>query len=136
MLSDQEVIAIVRRHIESKFPKTCLVCGRCYVSLADYLIGTTHLGDPISADDPFKPHLNSAAGAISYAKCSCGTTLAITSAGIDLWTMSRLMQWAAITMVRRSMSMNEVLRDLRSRIDAEVLREHHARLASAATGVD
>jgi len=133
MLSDRQVITIVRRHIESKFPKTCVACGRRYDSLADYLVRTRHLGDPVSADEPFdQVHQTNASAAISYASCPCGATLAITSSGFDFLTMSRLMHWAAALMARRKMSMREVLRDLRSRIDEEVLREHHARQVGSA----
>jgi hypothetical protein len=137
MLSDRQVIATVRQHLESKFPKTCPVCGRRYVSLADYLVRTTHLGDPVSADDPFEQvHQTSTAGAISYANCVCGSTLAMSSRGLDFWTMSQLMHWAARRMTLRGMSMKEVLRDLRSRIDEEVRREHDARRVGSTSPVD
>jgi hypothetical protein len=127
MLSDQEVISIVRRHIESKFPKDCATCGRRYDSLANYLLETTHLGDPVAGDDPFRGTRPSRlVGAISYASCSCGSTLAISSSGLDLMTMWRLLQWAGANMSRRGVSMGELLRDVRRRIDEEVLSEFRA----------
>jgi hypothetical protein len=126
MLSDQEVIAILRRHLESKFPKDCLRCGRRYDSLASYLRGTTHVGDPISGDNPFRmTEPAKLIGTISYANCVCGSTLAITSAGLNLFIMWRLMRWAGANMSRRGISMGELLSDLRARIDEEVLREHY-----------
>jgi hypothetical protein len=125
MLSDQEVIAIIRRHLESKFPKDCLRCGRRYDSLVDYLLGTTHLGDPISGDDARRiPEPTKLIGTISYANCVCGSTLAMSSAGINPFIMWRLVRWAGTNMIRRGMSMGEVLSDLRSRIDEQVLREY------------
>jgi hypothetical protein len=127
MLSDQDVIGIVRRHIESKFPKDCSRCGRRYDSLADYLLTTTHVGHPVSGDNPHKnTEPTRLIGTISFANCPCGNTLAISSSGIDLFTMCRLLRWAGSNMSRRGMSMGELLTDLRSRIDEEVLREHHA----------
>ena len=126
MLSDQEVISIVRRHIESKFPKDCPRCGRRYDSLAAYLLGTTHVGPPISGDYPERATEPARLiGTISYANCSCGTTLAISSAGLDVLTMWRLLQWAGASVARRRISMGELLSELRTRIDEEVLREHH-----------
>jgi hypothetical protein len=127
ILSDEEVIGIVRGHIESKFPKECARCRRRYDSLANYLLETTHLGDPVTGDDPFKGTPPSRlVGTISYANCSCGSTLAISSSGLDLVTMWRLLRWAGASMSRRGVSMAEVLRDLRCRIDEEVLREFRA----------
>jgi hypothetical protein len=64
-------------------------------------------------------------GTISYANCVCGSTLAITSAGLNLFIMWRLMRWAGANMSRRGISMGELLSDLRARIDEEVLREHY-----------
>lgn len=133
MLSDEEVIEIVRRHLESKFPKECARCRRRYDSLASYLLGTTHVGSPVSADDPFKAiQPAKLVGVISYANCPCGSTLAVTSAGMTLATMWRLLRWAGASMSRRHMSMGEVLSDLRRRIDEQVLREHAAQNPGAA----
>jgi len=127
MLSDQEVIGIVRRHLESKFPRTCSRCGRWYDSLADYLLGTTYVGDPWSADDPAATaHTARLVGTISYANCRCGTTLTLSSAGLDQVTMGRLLHWAGASMARRGLTMGALLSDLRRRIDEEVLCEHEA----------
>jgi len=134
MLSRDEVVGIVRRHLESKFPKTCLVCGRQYMSLADYLLRTKHLGHPVSGDNPLS-RIDPARliGTISYATCPCGSTLAINSVGIDLPTMLKLLQWAAVHMVRDGMTVGELLNELRGWIDDEVLREHFARESAAET---
>ena len=123
MLSDEEVVAIVRKHVESKFPKRCATCGREYASLADYLLRTRHLGNPLTPDDPLTATADRLVGAISYADCSCGTTLAIASSGLDLLTMWRLLQWAGASTSRRGISMGELLADIRRRIDEQVLGE-------------
>ena len=128
MLSDQDVVRTVRAHLESKFPKDCQSCGRRYTCLADYLLRTTHVGHPVSIDDP--NHQNESRplfGAISYADCRCGSTMSLSSKGLDRMTMWRLLQWAALSMARRGMSIGEILSDLRRRIDAEVLDEYAAR---------
>ena len=49
-MTENEVVEIVRSYIESQFPKKCPSCGRRYRSLKEYLLETTHLGDPISYD--------------------------------------------------------------------------------------
>ena len=122
MLSDEEVVAIVRDHIESKFPKLCANCGRQYGSLPDYLRRTTHLGNPLNVDDPATASTERLVGAISYANCPCGSTLAISSAGLDVLTMWALLQWAGASASRRGISVGELLADLRRRIDEEVLQ--------------
>jgi hypothetical protein len=127
MLTDEQVVTIVRKHIEAQFPKHCSCCGHVYETLADYLIGTTHLGEPMSADDPFEAiEPRRLIGTISFANCSCGTTLAISSRGLDVLTMWRLLQWAGASIARRHIPLSELLAELRSRIDDEVLREHDA----------
>jgi hypothetical protein len=127
VLSDEDVVAIVRSHLESKFPRRCSRCGRRFDSLASYLRGTTHLGHPVSADDPLTSTESSRLiGTISYANCSCGTTLTLSSAGLDFLTMWRLLQWAGASISRRGISMGELLTGLRGRIDEEVLRDADA----------
>jgi hypothetical protein len=57
----------------------------------------------------------------------CGNTLTIGSEGIPKAQLVELIQWAKADSHRRSIGMNEVLRQLRDRIDEEVLRdEEHA----------
>jgi len=123
MLSDEEVVAIVRNHVESKCPKLCANCGRQYDSLADYLRRTIHLGNPVSADNPLTASPEFLLGAIAYANCPCGSTLAISSSGLDLLTKWALLQWAGASASRRRISMGELLADLRRRIDEQVLNE-------------
>jgi len=53
----------------------------------------------------------------------CGNTLTIGSEGIPKAQLVELIQWARADSHRRSIGMNEVLRQLRDRIDEEVLRD-------------
>jgi hypothetical protein len=121
-MSEDEVVKIVRSFIEGQFPRSCMVCGREYVSLADYLRNTDHLGSPISYDAemgdwrPDKP-----VGTVSLANCSCGNTLAITSHGMKRWTMWRLLLWAKMESMERGTTLRELLADLRHKIDRSVL---------------
>jgi hypothetical protein len=123
-VNDAEAIRLTRAHIESFFPKTCPMCHRRFAALADYLQEVSHLGSPVSydaeADDwyPWQP-----IGTMSLANCSCGTTLAIDTAGMSLWTMWRLMRWARAETKARGVSVRELLAWVRSEIDAQVLRE-------------
>ena len=124
ILSEEDVIELLTRFICAKFPKCCPCCDRRYRSLAEYLLNTTHLGKPISYDaeigdwKPAQP-----AGTISLATCPCGTTLSISTTGMDRRTMWQLLLWARVESLKRGMSTSELLAYLRQEIDERVLRE-------------
>ena len=100
------------------------MCEHRFLTLKDYLEYTTHLGKPVSYDaekgdwQPREP-----LGTISYANCRCGTTLTISSHGMGLLTMWRLLLWARIQSWRRKISVRDLLDDIRTKIDRQVLRE-------------
>jgi hypothetical protein len=123
-MTEKQVIKIIRTHIDRQFPKDCLTCGRHFSSLKEYLQNTTHVGNPHSADadlenwQPKRP-----AGTISLADCLCGNTLAISSHGMSLVTMWRLLGWARKESSRREISVDELLSYLRQKIDKQVLEQ-------------
>jgi hypothetical protein len=123
-MKELEVIAIVRKHVEQKFPMTCSTCGHRFASLKEYLEYTTHLGNPISYDAesgnwrPWEP-----VGTLSFANCRCGTTLSLSSHGMGLFTLWRLLRWAREESSCRGISVGELLEDLRKKIDHEVLKD-------------
>lgn len=121
-MTEDEVVEIVRRHVERKFPMACTACGHPFASLKEYLEYTKHLGNPVSYDAeagnwrPWRP-----LGTLSYANCRCGTTLSISSHGMGLLTLWRLLQWARTQSSSRGISMGELLQGIRTRIDRQVL---------------
>jgi hypothetical protein len=120
-MTEDDVVHIVRSYIEGLFPRVCPNCGRRFVSLRDYLETTTHLASPVLYDNitdgvPEKPF-----GPLSLASCPCGTTLGIGSRGIPTVQMIELLIWARIESRRRSISVRELLRHIRDRIDRQVL---------------
>jgi hypothetical protein len=123
-MTEDEVIAVMRRHLENKFPKKCPVCARTYADLKDYLLHTTHLGRPLSYDAelgiyrPAKP-----LGTMSMANCSCGTTLSISSEGMSLMTMWKLMRWLRRETKRRRQTASVILEELRNSIDRATLSD-------------
>ncbi|MDP6526493.1 MAG: hypothetical protein QGH15_19955 [Kiritimatiellia bacterium] len=127
-MEENDVIEIVKEFIATKFPKECECCGRRYDSFADFLHNTFHLGKPMSYDaesgdwQPVEP-----LGTLSMATCSCGTTLAISSSGMNVKTLWRLMKWAKTETEERGISPGELLNTLRSRTDESVLRDEATR---------
>jgi hypothetical protein len=126
-MTEDEAVAIVRRHVESHFPKTCNLCGRRFETLLEYLQNTRHVGNPVSYDagsadmTPAEP-----IGTYSVARCSCGTALAVGSDGISLPTMWRLMWWARGEAKRLAITMPALLARIRDRIDRQVFAEAEA----------
>jgi hypothetical protein len=124
-MTADEAVRLTRQHVERHFPKQCAKCGFKFKSLADYLRQTTHVGDPISYDEeaghlrPLKPM-----GTSSFANCRCGTTLVITSEGMNLLTLWRLMYWARTEAKRRGMTWRQVVAWVRGEVDRQVLAEN------------
>ena len=101
-MNKDQAIKIIRKYIESQFPRSCYNCGQTYQNLFEYLIKTKHLGDPIAYDeDELKVDQQNPTGVASYANCACGSTLAITTQSMHLVTYWRLIFWAKIIKVSR-----------------------------------
>ena len=123
-MNEHDVVAVVRAHIERKFPRMCSKCGRTFLSLKEYLQGTTHVGNPISYDAELKKWRPcNPVGTLSFANCRCGTTLAVSSDGMGLMVMWRLLRWARKESARRNISVGELLDGVRQKIDRQVLGE-------------
>jgi hypothetical protein len=124
-METREEVRLTREHIEAQFPKACTACGRRFETLADYLRATRHAGLPVSYDadvgewTPAEP-----IGVFALANCPCGTTLAITSRGMSLFTMWRLMLWARAESHCRGIGIRQLLGEVRSEIDRQVLAEY------------
>jgi hypothetical protein len=90
--------------------------------VVEILRNTTHTGKPVSYDadmgdwKPLRP-----VGTLSYANGPCGTTLAISTKGMKLVTMWRLMGWARKEIRNRNTDVEELLTQLRQKIDKKVL---------------
>jgi hypothetical protein len=123
-MQEHDVIKVMLDYISKQFPKKCSCCGRLYASLAEYLRSTTHVGKPVSLDADFGDWQPAQPiGVISCANCSCGSTMAITSDGMGIITLLRLMNWARRETKRRGVGMSDLLADLRTKIDKIALQE-------------
>jgi hypothetical protein len=120
-MNENDVVRIVRSYIEGLFPRVCPNCGRRFASLRDYLQTTTHLASPILYDDLSEGVPDKPLGPMSLANCMCGTTLTISSSGIPIAQMIALLIWARAESSRRSITVRELLRHIRDRIDRQVL---------------
>ena len=122
-VTEDEVVQVVRSYIEGLFPKTCSKCGRRFDSLLEYLNGTTHLGSPYLHDASAERDNANPLGPIAHATCLCGNTLTIGSEGLPKPLLTELIAWARADSQQRSITITELLRHLRDRIDIEVLND-------------
>ena len=123
-MTEDQVINIIRTNVEQQFPKNCNTCGRRFSSLKEYLQNTVHVGNPHSYDaeiENWRPH--NPLGTFSFSNCKCGNTLVLGSSRMSAVTMWRLLWWARKEKSQRKISVNELLNDLRIKIDNQALSE-------------
>jgi hypothetical protein len=123
-MTEADVIRAMREHLEGLFPRTCPNCQRRFATLREYLQVTTHQGPPIPYDaqadnwQPIKP-----LGTVTLSNCPCGSTLALSSNGMPLPRLWRLLNWARTETQRRNLSPQALLAYLRDEICKQVLAE-------------
>lgn len=123
-MNEDKVIEIIKKYLETQFPKTCQNCGTVFPSYADYIQNATILGDTISYDvdrgiwQPKKPM-----GTFALRNCKCGSTLALTSKNMNRLALLRLMMWVRIEATKRRVTVTELFRHLRSEIVRRALDE-------------
>jgi hypothetical protein len=121
-MTEADVTARMRAHLEKQFPKVCPNCKRRFESLREFLQIAKPAGPamPYDADvgdwAPMRP-----IGLATYHNCPCGSTLAVTSEGMPLRELWTLLNWARIETKKRGMSPRELLNHLREEISREVL---------------
>ena len=123
MVTKREVIEIVRRHIDAHFPRVCSCCGRPFSDFVEFVRVMRSVGDPVSGDaelGDFKPI--DPIGTYALANCPCGTTLCLSSEGMERATMWRLLHYARAETERRKISCRQLLREIRQTIVAQVQR--------------
>ena len=121
-MTEDDVAHAIREQLERLFPKTCTTCGRAYANLREYIRDTEPLGAPVSYDadardwNPANP-----LGAMVMANCACGSTLALTSTGMDLERLHAVMAWLRAETQAHGVRPSEILARLRERVRQEVL---------------
>ena len=120
-MTEAEATAIVLRHFESLFPKRCAVCGREFASLRHYIEVTSPVGHPRSYDADFGDWDTTAPlGSLALANCPCGSTLAVSTDGMDAAMHGELLQWLKAETERQGRSPSEILDRMRATIRAQV----------------
>ena len=122
MLTEAEVIRIMREHLEGQFPRTCSVCHRRFATLRDYAVTTQPVGIPICFDAEVENwHPVSSTGAMTYNQCPCGNIMALNSNGMPLALYKSLLGWARQKMENQNVTHRQLLIELREKMIQEVL---------------
>jgi hypothetical protein len=123
-MTDAEALQAVRRHFESLFPKTCSACGRRFATLREYILITKRIGPAMSWDAELGDWKTAAPlGSVALANCSCGSTLSLTTEGMELSERQALLSWVKSATQQRGASPSEVLEQLRDDVRKEILSE-------------
>ena len=121
-LNENQAIKKIQTLLESQFPKTCFNCRLTYNSLTEFVELTEYLGDPIVYDvEVLQPTDKIHIGSATFANCTCGSTLSLTSQGIDPTLYEELLTWATRESFRRGMPMSHFLAYIRNEIIQKLL---------------
>ena len=94
-----------------------------FETFRDFLLATTPVGSVFSYDaemGDWNPADPAESGAC--VNCACGNTMALTSAGMSLFRLWSLMNWARIESKKRNQTLTQLLNHLRKTIDQQVLK--------------
>lgn len=123
-MTDAEAVRTMREHFEGLFPKTCPKCGMQYATVRDYALSIRPVGPAISYDAelgdwaPTKP-----LGTFAIGNCSCGTTLALTTAGLPLPKLHAVLHWVKSETERRGVTPGQLIEWVRDEIRQQVLAD-------------
>jgi hypothetical protein len=117
----EESVRVIRSHVESKFPKRCTLCGQVFETLFDYVQGTRPVGQPVSYDAAFDDWTPvEPIGTYTIVVCSCGTSLAIDSSGMNVLMLWRLMKFARNETRRTGETVSALLERIRVEVHRQV----------------
>ena len=123
-LTDEQMVRLNYDHYASLFPKTCSSCGRTFATLRDYILNTRPVGATISYDAELGEwKTTEPLGAAAMANCPCGSTMALTTAGIPLAIIHDMLEWIRIETERRGVTTEAILAWVRTEVRNIALAE-------------
>ncbi len=123
-MTETDVIRIMRKHLERLFPKVCPNCDRCFATLRDYILVTKRIGPMMSYDAELgRWDTSQLMGTLALANCPCGTTVSLSTKGMELSTRKLLLDWIRCETQQRRLSSQELLEYLRDETRKQVLAE-------------
>lgn len=122
MAMDDEVVLILTEHVKRQFPKSCSACGVVYATARGFVGTVEHVGMPVSYDAevgnwrPSRP-----IGAVGLSNCPCGNTIGITSRGMRLRDLWKLLAWLRRESRRTGDPVSLLFTRLRRRVDERIM---------------
>jgi hypothetical protein len=122
IMTDAEIVSMLREFFEGLFPKVCASCGRHFATLRDYIVATQRLWPSVHYDIELGDYkaLNPIGG-LAMANCLCGTTMALSSDGMPLPRAQAILEWIRTETGRRGSKPTEILDYLRDEVRKQVL---------------
>src|SRR5208283_4067685 len=104
-MTEDDVIRIMRKHLEGLFPKVCPNCDRYFATLREYILVTKRLGPMMSYDAELgRWESSQLIGTLALANCPCGNTLSLSTEDMQLSTRQLLLDWIRSETQQRRLS--------------------------------
>ncbi len=135
VMTEGDIIQMLREFYEGLFPKTCVNCGRVFATLPEYVLASQRLWPSLNYDMELgnynSPH---PIGGLAMANCPCGTTLALSTKTMALARAHMIVAWIKAEMERRCMKQAELSDYLRDEVRKQILVEPTRGTATALRG--
>jgi len=123
-MTEDEFIQLNYEHYSSLFPRRCSGCARLFVSLREYIQSTRPVGATISYDAELGDwQTERPLGAAALANCPCGSTVGLTTEGIPLEVIQRMLEWIKVQTEQRGITSAELLGYVREQVRKRALAD-------------
>ena len=123
-MTEDEFIQLNYEHYSGLFPRRCSGCARLFASLREYILSTRPVGDTISYDAELGDwQTKQPLGAAALANCPCGSTVALTTEGIPLDDIQRMLEWIKVETAKRGVTSAELLGFVREQVRKRALSD-------------
>jgi len=121
-LNEEIVIKTLRTSLEKLFPKKCTNCCKQFATIKEFLLNTSHVGEPIFYDLRYGDRVHCPPfGIVRMFNCVCGTTLSLRIHELSVATFIQLQGWIDRESKRQGVSTDQIMAQIRVKIDDMVL---------------
>jgi hypothetical protein len=116
-MTDEHVVEFLCEYFEGLFPKVCPNCGRTFSTFREYILATKRMGPSRSYEAEFGHwDAQQLVGTVAWSNCLCGSTLALTTEGMDMSRRFELLGWMRVKLEELEMTPSDFLERLRDRV--------------------
>lgn len=126
-MNEEYYIEALKTALEGMFPKICTKCGRRFSTFKEFLLNTSHLGEPIFYDAVSGNTVHCPPyGIVAMFNCSCDTTLAVRITEFPV-TINSLLRWINSDAMKQGVSVDQIMAQIREKVDNKVLADISAK---------